>query len=53
MESNGENINAFRMNPPEDSAEHLDEVVEEAVDKADTEQDPAGETPREPVQDEP
>ena len=56
MDGNGENVNAFRMNtdPPEEGvSERTEDVVEQAIEHADEEQDPGGETPQEPVQDEP
>ncbi|MDO5512805.1 hypothetical protein [Corynebacterium sp.] len=55
-EHDGENINAFRMttNDAEDPAsESMQDVAEQAVERADEEQDPAGESPGQPVQDEP
>lgn len=52
----GENVNAFRMatgDPEEKASESMQDVAEQAVERADAEQDPAGETLAAPVQDEP
>lgn len=52
----GENVNAFRMttgDPEEKASESMQDVAEQAVERADEEQEPEGETPAAPVQDEP
>lgn len=52
----GENTNAFRMTTKdrkEEASESMQDVADQAVKRADAEQEKEGETPAAPVQDEP